>query len=560
MATGRDPVNLARAFEGRSFGGYRIARAIATGGMATVFLARRTGPGRFAQTAALKVIHPHLAAEAEFVDMFLEEARIASSINHPNVCRVLDFGQAEGTFYLAMEYVRGETWATTLQVLQARRESRARLPGISAYVIAQACEGLHAVHEAVDSSGHPLGIVHRDISPQNLFVAYDGSVRVLDFGIASARDRVPGSTTQVVKGRYAYMAPEQVRGLELDRRADIWSLGVVLREALTGERLFERDTQVATIMAVTKEPLPTWPRQVPLMLREVCDKALERDEAERFGTARDLGSALGRYLSSELEQVGGAELGRFMRQAFPLEIARKREELRELAGDDVNTGTFTTLNPHLGSQASTLRIPQITARIENTTARLSLGTRARRGAWLWGAALLGSVLAAWLAFRLTPRLLPARTELPSASIPQAEVKAGPVAGLEQRAARAPRPTVEQLAPSALDVEVAEAIELTPEPEAPTAAPPAPSERRHHRSRRNASEPEPTRPAPNKVEPTLAAGPGTLIVGVANGWAGISIDGREQGNTPLRLELSAGTHQLEARFFGTGTPQSQPVEV
>jgi serine/threonine-protein kinase len=136
MVAGGEPLALARAYEGRTFGPYRIARAIASGGMATVFLARRTGPGRFAQTAALKVIHPHLAQEREFVDMFLEEARIASSINHPNVCRVLDFGQAEGTFYLAMEYVRGETWATTLAALAQSREGRQRLHALSAYVLA----------------------------------------------------------------------------------------------------------------------------------------------------------------------------------------------------------------------------------------------------------------------------------------------------------------------------------------------------------------------------------------------------------------------------------------
>ena len=189
-----DPYSLARAYEGRTFGGYRIARAIATGGMATVFLARRTGPGRFAQTAALKVIHPHLAKEREFVEMFLEEARIASSINHPNVCRVLDFGQAEGTYYLAMEYVRGETWATALERLTAQRESRVRMHALSTYVIGAGlrgpargarCAWIRAAFRCRSCTGTSR--------PQNLFIAYDGSVRVLDFGIASTSRRdAPG--------------------------------------------------------------------------------------------------------------------------------------------------------------------------------------------------------------------------------------------------------------------------------------------------------------------------------------------------------------------------------
>ncbi len=595
-----DPYSLARAFEGRTFGGYRIARAIATGGMATVFLARRTGPGRFAQNAALKVIHPHLAQEREFVEMFLEEARIASSINHPNVCRVLDFGQAEGTYYLAMEYIRGETWATALERLTAQRESRVRLQALSSYVIAQACEGLHAVHEAVDPNGLPLQIVHRDISPQNLFIAYDGSVRVLDFGIASAAAPPGGqtSTTQVIKGRYAYMAPEQARGEQVDRRADIWSLGVCLREALSGERLFERDTQVATIMAVTKDDLPQWPKHVPLLLREICDKALERDLEQRYQTARELGSALARVAASEAEPAGGAEVGRWMRLLFPEQIAQKRAELKELAGgEDTNTGTFTSIVPRALTGAHAAAEAQPTPARGNPRLR-KLGRRA--STWLTASGL--AVGAAYLAFWLTPQTLPEQAA--TSATAAASAKATPKSAEPQPAAEAPL--------AAAPVEPASVAATAVEPAAPAEAPAAPpkadepakiaekattggdeskpataeEERRKRRRAREESAAaeaaeKPSKSSDDKVEKKASAkapeaeaakpkpaetaaapnnAPGTLLVAAASGWAEVSLDGKALGTTPFKVSIPAGSHRLDVRFFGTGSPQPMNVVV
>ncbi|MFT3925517.1 MAG: protein kinase [Myxococcales bacterium] len=610
-----DGYSLARAYEGKTFGAYRIARAIATGGMATVFLARRTGPGRFAQTAALKVIHPHLAREKEFVDMFLEEARIASSINHPNVCRVLDFGQAEGTFYLAMEYVRGETWATALERLTSQRESRMRMHALSTYVIQQACEGLHAVHEAVDPNGIPLQIVHRDISPQNLFIAYDGSVRVLDFGIATgAGGSVQGaggqSTTQVIKGRYAYMAPEQARGAEVDRRADIWSLGVCLREALGGERLFERDTQVATILAVTKEELPAWPRQVPLLLREVCDRALERDPELRFQTARELGSALARFSASEAEPAGGAEVGRWMRTLFPEQIAQKRAELRELAGEDTNTGSFTSIMPLSGTTRSAAFEAQPTPATGSPRLR-----RMRRQVGSWASAAALAVGAAYVAFRLTPQLMHSQAS-PAPTAVNAEVRPGSSAGIPEvplaKPALAQAPGIEPpiaVAPGVQVTVTSDIVAVAPgadEPTTPEASPAdlqaaqvAPSaasdsvlaafaksdspsdeeghhHHRHHRHRKEGTgEGTPSQtgaPASDtKNAPTTAtiatptkssesAAPGTLLVAAASGWAEVSLNGKALGTTPFRVELPAGSHRLEVRFFGTGSPQPMGVEI
>jgi serine/threonine-protein kinase len=582
MSRAGDMMPPASAFEGRSFGAYRLGRVIGTGGMATVFMARRTGPGRFAQTAALKVIHPHLAQEREFVEMFLEEARIASSINHPNVCRVLDFGQAEGTYYLAMEYVRGETWASTLEKLASQRESRLRIHAIANHVIGQACEGLHAVHEAVDSSGAPLQIVHRDISPQNLFVAYDGSVRILDFGIALSKGaRAQGSSTsRLVKGRNAYMAPEQALGAEVDRRADIWSLGVCLREALAGERLFERETQMATLRAVTQEPLPPWPKHVPLLLREICDRALERDPAARFPTAREFGSALARFASSEAEPSGNAELGRRMRSLFPEQIAHKRSELRELAGDDTTTGTFTSIVPRLG-----------TATARETPARGRRRSKVRR--YLrWSIAGALSLGASFLAFRLTSRVVPGHSAVPDPAplVVRTEVHehtpegaaTGAAAGSQPLAPLAPGPSSPahgaspgngsartELSPEMRALQEAQQAASSPRPAPPVPATERPSDetgaesghRGHHRRPREPGAPAPasaaSAPAP---APAPAGAPGVLIVGAASGWAQVSLAGRELGTTPFRVELPAGNHRLDVRFFGTGSAQPVNVEV
>ncbi|MFT3927907.1 MAG: protein kinase [Myxococcales bacterium] len=328
--------SILRGFEGRCLGNFRMLREIACGGMATIYLARRVGFSGFGQAAAVKVIHPHLAKDRDFVDMFLDEARIVSCINHPNVCRVLDFGKAEGTYYLAMEYVMGETWSEVLNSLKQTPETKAMIPALATYVLTQACEGMHAAHEARDPDDRPLAIVHRDVSPQNLMVGYDGSVRVLDFGIASAAERLHTTRNGTIKGRFAYMAPEQMRGVGVDRRADVWSLGVVLWEALAQRRLFKRDTEAETVLAVTHDALPSVENPscvVPDDLMRVVRCALERDRDARYATARELGVELSRLNGSVLPAATMADMSARMQRAFGERIAIKREILRDAARD-----------------------------------------------------------------------------------------------------------------------------------------------------------------------------------------------------------------------------------
>ncbi|HHH31248.1 MAG TPA: serine/threonine protein kinase, partial [Polyangiaceae bacterium] len=224
-------------------GPYELLSELAQGGMGRVYLARERGEGGYNRLVALKRIHDHLASQKAFVDMFLDEARIASQIQHPHVCTVFDFGRADDSYFISMEYLRGLPLSDVLRQLGTRSpEASPQRYAFAAHLLAQACEGLHAAHELRNDDGELLQVVHRDVSPHNLFVSFDGTLRVLDFGIARAINRIAESTTGRVKGKFAYMAPEQALGRRTDRRSDVFSVGVVLWEFCTLNRLFKRDS------------------------------------------------------------------------------------------------------------------------------------------------------------------------------------------------------------------------------------------------------------------------------------------------------------------------------
>lgn len=208
--------------EPTTVGRYRLCFEIASGGMATVFLARAEGPSGFEKLVALKRIHPQLAKDVSILGMFLDEARIASRISHANVCAVFDYGSEDGTSFIAMEYLTGEPISRIVRAVRGASPAIQRAwPRIAARVTADLCEGLHSAHELRDERNEPLHVVHRDISPDNLFVTYDGIAKVVDFGIASARHRIHQTMTGELKGKHSYMAPEQLTEAPIDRRADI---------------------------------------------------------------------------------------------------------------------------------------------------------------------------------------------------------------------------------------------------------------------------------------------------------------------------------------------------
>lgn len=302
-----------------TLGRYALCCELAVGGMASVHLATSgSDAGNFSKLVAVKQIHRHLARDKHFVDMFLDEARIAARIHHPNVCDVFDFGEVHGTYYIAMEYLMGETFRSIRRALARQRNG----PWVGCVIemFAQASEGLHAAHELRGDDGGPLNLVHRDISPQNLFLTYSGCAKVVDFGIARCAGRVHHTDPGTIKGKLGYMAPEQVRGRQLDRRADVWALGVTLWETLTGQPLFRRPDNAETLEAVLRAPVrpPSEASEdVPPELDDVVMRALSRDTEKRYATARDFGRSLREVARARQEVVGQVELEEWMQALFP---------------------------------------------------------------------------------------------------------------------------------------------------------------------------------------------------------------------------------------------------
>jgi serine/threonine-protein kinase len=281
-----------------NLGRYALYGEIAAGGMATVHLGRLLGSVGFARTVAIKRLHPHLSRDPDFVGMFLEEARLAARVRHPNVVSTLDVVSEDGELFLVMEYVAGETLS---RLVRKTREAKKRVP--PRYVVgvmAGALEGLHAAHEATSERGVPLGMVHRDVSPQNIHIGIDGVSRVLDFGIAKATNRVQDTRTDQIKGKVAYMSPEQLAKAPADRSADIYSASVVLWEALTGHRLFQADDVPALVYAIVNEEVFAPSSLVPDLppgLDDIVMRGLDRDPRKRWATAREMAAALENVLA-----------------------------------------------------------------------------------------------------------------------------------------------------------------------------------------------------------------------------------------------------------------------
>jgi serine/threonine-protein kinase len=343
-------------------GRYELCFELASGGMASVHLARVEGNPGFEKLVALKRIHPHLANEREYIEMFLDEARIASRITHSNVCSVFDFGEVDGEYFIAMEYLVGEPLSRVHRRVLANIDQRGSplLPARMARIIAQACEGLHAAHELTDGDGESLHVVHRDVSADNLFVTYDGATQVVDFGIAHARQRVHSSDAGQIKGRFPYMAPEQMTSAVVDRRVDVWALGAVLWELLTLRKLFLKDTDVNTMYAVLSSEIRApsdFRAEVSEELDEIVLKALRRSPDERWQSTREMGKALRRYLAKQEDLIGPAEIADWMRELFPSGELRKRELMAIARSSNANLESGPPVRPELESAPNGVPIP-----------------------------------------------------------------------------------------------------------------------------------------------------------------------------------------------------------
>ena len=463
MGEGGPPGRAQRVSEA-PFGQYTLLCRLATGGMGELFVARRTAAGGFEKLVVIKRLLPHLAEDSHFVAMLLDEARVAARLSHANVCQVYDLGEVDGHYYIAMEHLEGVPASLIL-----RRASRAghRLElGLATAILRQAADGLDHAHELCDRDGRSVGLVHRDVSPSNLFVTASGVVKVLDFGVAKSQDALARTHTGALKGKYAYMSPEQVLGEPIDRRSDVWALGIVLFELLTAQRLFWRDSEYKMFQAIVDEPIPSlmdrWPG-LPAPVAKVAERALSRDVSERFATAREMGEALEEAMTGAGGIWKPSHVADYVAEHFGALLQERRDEVQAAL-----SGTTQVALDEAGAAGDGLAADEVQVDLDDDETRAR--TSATRGrSWLAGLALAaalagGSVLAyrQWVS-------------APAASPTPIVLLDGEVETLDGRVTRAPAPVP--------------AAPVVAEPVAPVAEP---------------AEPEPG-PAPASAEGPEAAG-------------------------------------------------------
>ncbi len=318
-------------FVGSKLGKYFVGARLAAGGTASVYLARLAGPHNFERLVALKIIHEHLSDEQEFVNMFLDEANLAARLNHPNIVHLYELAKEEGELFLAMEYLHG-------QPLSQLSERAASLgislpPDLVAWIGVRAAEGLSHAHELTDADGKPVGLVHRDISPHNIFVTYDGIVKVVDFGIARAEGRIAKTALGQLKGKFGYMSPEQALGHPFDHRADLFALGATLWEVALGARLFKGEDEVDTLRLVVESNVPP-ARELqpdfPEDLERVLHRALDPDPEQRYSSSAEIARDLGEVIEASGTRDHKQTLSTIITELFAEERANQERAIGEL--------------------------------------------------------------------------------------------------------------------------------------------------------------------------------------------------------------------------------------
>ncbi|BDG07148.1 serine/threonine-protein kinase [Anaeromyxobacter paludicola] len=514
-----------------TFGKYRVVAPLASGGMADVYRAELPGPGGFVKEVALKVVRG--GGDAAAVAMFVQEARLASRLGHANIVQVLDFGREGDRWFIAMELVRGHSLRQVVERCRAEGVRfglpRAVQVGIE---VARALAYAHRLRE----EGRPAGLVHRDVSPQNVLVSFEGEVKLADFGIARAVSAGELTAPGTLKGKLAYMAPEQARAEPVDGRADVFALGVVLWELCAGRRLFARDGDAATLAAVTSgEPISRpseWNELVPPALDEAIASALARDPARRTGSAEALERELAEVRHAQGWRPEDVDLRPLMRRLFPdgaagptLPRARRAEAEPEAPGGRERTAVMPAARRGGGE-------PAAAAPAEPTEApTLTLADRRRPRAALLAAGALVALGAAGLGWRA---LAPGRRR---ADLPR---PAG-------SAAVASPPSAEPTRPEPTPAAAATAVTgASPEPTAVAA--PGPDAAAAVAAPRPSSAPATSPAAPPALVPASPPAatdrdPATLTVN-AWPWATVHVDGEVVGETPRQLRLAPGRHRIE----------------
>jgi eukaryotic-like serine/threonine-protein kinase len=554
-------------------GRYELRQALGTGGMASVHLAVARSGGGFHKAFALKRMHPHLAQIDAYAAMFIDEARIASRIDHPNVCAVVDFGAEEGEYFLAMELLVGEPFGKLIARMQRlpdaqRQAARAMLVSL----VADACEGVHAAHELETPDGQPMQVVHRDISPHNLLVTYDGVMKVLDFGVARAVGQRHQTVTGEVKGKFSYMAPEQMRGEVVDRRADVWSLGVVLWEALAARPLFRRASQSETVLAVLAAEVPSLVELVPGLdasLDGIVRRALSIDPSTRYPTARAMARELRTWVAAQGAPPDAGHVAHWMVGLFPEERTAKRQLLRDVMEAPGGGELTPSVEVRHGDAPSVPSESKVVQRREGSGSSEAPTRRwlGRRGHLVWptvacaaGAALLwtwaagGEVVLSDGAAQVVPESAGAVESAPggevggSAETPPGGEPVGPLGAAPPSDEHGAGEGVAEGSPAGDDApEESGAATASVDPEAQAAPRTAKSARTPRRAARATPAARPR-------------GTGKVNVAVRGGWAHVYLGRRRLGPTPGTYALPAGRHVLRLRGEDGEELARVPVQV
>jgi serine/threonine-protein kinase len=500
------------------FGRYSLIRRIAQGGMAQIFLAVQRGPHGFEKVAVLKVILPELCTNDEFVKMFLDEARIAANLDHNNVVRVYDFGELNGQYYIAMEHLPGEDLSSVLQ--QSRRSSSPLPIDTVADIVLGAATGLHFAHELKDARGRLMNVVHRDVSPSNIIVTYPGNVKLVDFGIARAESNAVKTDAGTLKGKIAYVSPEQARGEALDRRSDVWALGTVLYELLTGLRLFRRDSDLATLKAVTEGPIASVRElrpDVPERLEQIVERALTRDIDLRYQTAAAMGDDLAAFLVSRGYVRSERVLAEFMSGLFDAERRDAKMTIARAAATD---------GPVLKTPSQLKGLP------EHLSPLRSSPTGATRP------------------LSVTPssqRVAPRHSRWGFVAVAVALISIGLGVGVVSHTPAATPPPPPSSPPPAVVTPLPPPAEPLKTPAGPDGASKAPAE-------------PPSAPDKAAKPKGVVAGKGRLTIDTSP-WVEVYLNGKKLGDTPIvDLPLPAGVHVLKLVNEDKGLKSSIEVEI
>ncbi len=572
--------------------------------MAEIFLASHSGPEGFKKHLAIKRILPYLNDDSDFVTMFLDEARLVARFSHPNIVQIFELGRVEGSYFLAMEFVNGVSLS---KLMKACRKKNITMPlEYAVKVISYACEGLEYAHSFTDSDGTPLNLIHRDVSPQNLMLSYDGVVKVLDFGIAKAASNSYQTRTSSLKGKAAYMSPEQIiqKG-GLDRRSDIFSLGIVLFELVTGHRPFRGDTELELMMSIVKKPAPdprTFNETIPTDIVRILSRALEKNRQKRYQSSLQMRQALEEFLLNRRILVDNHTLGSFARDVLPpgtmgvgssnltpsgpsfVEAApgaqggsvipartptaqRLKANVHDHAQDLPTQHTPSSqLKPMLESSSIPIEVDDSILDTVHDGEILKTPEQKNASAWKKTMVIISLVLitAVGIAFLVLSNKNPDQDEQDSQSPPKIVTKAqrdkNQIAkDLHQNAkpiskhvvAKEPPQKTELATHTGSDTGQDTASTQTPKQETSQKSKEKPSEKRTERPKRKVHKRK--RPKPQKST-TTGHGSGKTKVAVTQGfgnlkvdtrpWTSVSIDGTSYGTTPLGpVKLKAGIHKL-----------------